>query len=171
MTLGSSSPRKTKNKKTDPRKTDLFISYDSWRKPVKKIELSEHFTKRKILIYSLPSIFETFATTSFQMVDGYFVSNLLGLQPYVAVGLISPVFFLLYALGFMFGEGASALIAQIMGDGDKERGNKIFTMTTVVMLIFGILGYLMRKLDLRTARLAMPWNMAACLCFSCRCIW
>ncbi len=138
MTLGSSSPRKTKNKKTDPRKTDLFISYDSWRKPVKKIELSEHFTKRKILIYSLPSIFETFATTSFQMVDGYFVSNLLGLQPYVAVGLISPVFFLLYALGFMFGEGASALIAQIMGDGDKERGNKIFTMTTVVMLIFGV---------------------------------
>ena len=63
---------------------------------MKKIELSEHFTKRKILIYSLPSIFETFATTSFQMVDGYFVSNLLGLQPYVAVGLISPVFFLLY---------------------------------------------------------------------------
>ena len=115
-----------------------LFSYCSWRKPVKKIELSEHFTKRKILLYSLPSIFETFATTSFQMVDGYFVSNLLGLQPYIAVGLISPVFFLLYALGFMFGEGTSALIAQIMGDGDKKRGSEIFTMMTVVMLIFGV---------------------------------
>ena len=60
---------------------------------MKKIELSERFTKRKMLIYSLPSIFESLATNSFQMVDGYFVSNLLGLAPYVAVGLISPVFF------------------------------------------------------------------------------
>ena len=86
---------------------------------MRKIELTEHFTKRKMLQYSLPSIFETFATTSFQMVDGYFVSNLLGLSPYVAVGLISPVFFVLYALGFMFGEGASALIAKVLGEGDQ----------------------------------------------------
>ena len=104
---------------------------------MRKIELSEHFTKRKMLLYSLPSIFETFATTSFQMVDGYFVSNLLGLSPYVAVGLISPVFFLLYALGFMFGEGASALIAQVLGEGDPKRGSALLSMTTVVMLIFG----------------------------------
>ena len=99
--------------------------------------MSEHFTKRKMLLYSLPSIFEIFATTSFQMVDGYFVSNLLGLSPYVAVGLISPVFFLLYALGFMFGEGASALIAQVLGEGDPKRGSALLSMTTAVMLIFG----------------------------------
>ena len=104
---------------------------------MRKIELTEHFTKRKMLQYSLPSIFETFATTSFQMVDGYFVSNLLGLSPYVAVGLISPVFFVLYALGFMFGEGASALIAKVLGEGDQKRGCEILSMTTVVMLIFG----------------------------------
>ena len=104
---------------------------------MRKIELSEHFTKRKMLLYSLPSIFESFATTSFQMVDGYFVSNLLGLVPLVAVDLIAPVFFLLYALGFMFGQGASALIAQVMGEGNQKRGCEIFSMTTAIMLIFG----------------------------------
>ncbi len=104
---------------------------------MRKIELSEHFTKRKMLLYSLPSIFETFATTSFQMVDGFFVSNLLGITAFAAVDLISPVFFLLYALGFMFGEGASARVSQAMGEGDRKRGCEILTMTTVIMLIVG----------------------------------
>ena len=104
---------------------------------MRKIELSEHFTRGKMLLYSLPSIFESLATNSFQMVDGYFVSNLLGLAPYVAVGLISPAFFMLYALGFMFGEGASALISQIMGEGDRHRACVIFTMTTAVMAVVG----------------------------------
>ena len=121
---------------------------------MRKIELSEHFTKRKMLLYSLPSIFEAFATTSFQMVDGFFVSNLLGLAPYVAVDLISPVFFLLYALGFMFGEGASALISQVMGEGDPKRGREIFSMTTTVMLIFGaVVGVLAALLMPALARL------------------
>ena len=105
---------------------------------MKKIELSEHFTIWKMAVYSLPSIFESFATTSFQAVDGYFVSNMLGISPYAALGLISPVFFILYALGFMFGDGASAQVSQYMGEGDKERGKRIFTMTTVVMLITGL---------------------------------
>ena len=104
---------------------------------MRKIELSEHFTKRKILLYSLPGIFDAFATASFQMVDGYFVSNLLGITAFAAVGLISPVFFLLYALGFMFGEGASAMISQFIGEGNRKRGCEVFSMTIAVMLIFG----------------------------------
>lgn len=104
---------------------------------MRKIELSEHFTMMKILVYSLPGIFEVFAITSFQLVDGYFVSNMLGITPFAAVTIISPVFFLLYALGFMFGEGASALISQYMGEGNKKHGCEIFSMTTVVMVIFG----------------------------------
>lgn len=104
---------------------------------MRKIELSEHFTMGKTLVYSLPSIFEILAITSFQLVDGYFVSNMLGITPFAAVTMISPVFFLLYALGFMFGEGASALVSQYMGEGNKKRGCEIFSMTTVVMIIFG----------------------------------
>ena len=101
-----------------------------------KIELSEHFTMEKMLRYSQSSIFKSLAITSFQMVDGYSVSTLLGIVPFVAVTIISPVFFVLYAMGFMFGEGASALISQYMGEGDREQGCAILSMTTVAMLIF-----------------------------------
>ena len=133
---------------------------------MRKIELSEHFTKRKMLRYSLPSIFESLATNSFQMVDGYFVSNLLGLAPYVAVGLISPAFFMLYALGFMFGEGASALISQIMGEGDRHRARVVFSMTTAVMLLVGaVLGGLAVLLMPKIARLvgATDENIGYCV--------
>ena len=133
---------------------------------MRKIELSEHFTKRKMLLYSLPSILESFATTSFQLVDGFFVSNLLGLAPLAAVDLISPVFFLLYALGFMFGEGASALIAQLMGEGDRKRGCEIFSMVTVVMLIFGaVVGTLAALLMPTLSRLvgAQDDNIGYCI--------
>jgi Na+-driven multidrug efflux pump len=62
---------------------------------------------------------------------------MLGIKPFAAVTIISPVFFLLYAMGFMFGEGASALVSQYMGEGNRKRGCEIFSMTTVVMVIFG----------------------------------
>ena len=78
------------------------------------------------------------------------MSNLLGITPFAAVDLISPVFFLLYALGFMFGEGASAVVSQAMGEDDTKRGCEILTMTTAIMLIVGAaVGGL--------AALLMPW--------------
>ena len=104
---------------------------------MRKIELSEHFTARKMLMYSLPSIIEVLTVSSFQIVDGYFISNLQGLLPFDGVGMITPVCIILLALGYMFGEGASARISQVMGEGDRKRGNEIFSMILVVMLTAG----------------------------------
>ena len=110
---------------------------------MRKIELSEHFTYRKLMLYSLPSIGEALAITSFQMVDGGFVSNYLGMSPFAAVNIVSPVFFILYGFGFLFGSGTSAVVSQLMGEGDRQRGNQVFTLSVVVMALFGaVLGAL-----------------------------
>ncbi|MCR5650211.1 MAG: hypothetical protein K6F86_03420 [Lachnospiraceae bacterium] len=133
---------------------------------MRKIELDEHFTIGKILIYSLPAIFETYAITSFQMVDGYFVSTLLGITTFASIELISPVFFVLYAFGFMFGEGASALIAREMGRGNKKRGCEILSMTTVSILVFGtVTGIAAAVLVPQLSRLvgARPDHIAGCI--------
>lgn len=105
---------------------------------MRKIELSEHFTCGKILRYALPSIGETLAITSFQMVDGFFVSNFLGVTPFAAVNFVSPLFFVLYGLGFMFGTGTSAVVAKLMGEGDKKRANQVFTMSMAAMALVGV---------------------------------
>ena len=54
---------------------------------MKKIELSDHFTYGKILRYSLPPILGMLAISSFQLVDGYFVSNYLCKEPFTAVNI------------------------------------------------------------------------------------
>ena len=48
------------------------------------------------------------------MVDGFFASNMFGVTPFVAVNLISPIFYILYSLGLMFGTGTSAAVAKIV---------------------------------------------------------
>ena len=105
---------------------------------MKKIELSDHFTWKKLLLYSLPAIGNALAITSFQLVDGGFVSNFLGVTPFAAVNLVSPLFFMLYAVGFMFGSGTSARVSQFMGEGDEARARRVFSMSIAAMMAVGL---------------------------------
>lgn len=106
---------------------------------MKEIELSDKFSYGKLLLFSLPAIGESLATTSFQLVDGYFVSKFLGVIPFAAVNIISPVFFILYGIGTMFGTGSSAVISQCMGRDDARTGRRIFSMSVAIMEIAGVI--------------------------------
>ena len=81
------------------------------------IQLSEHFTYRKLLRFTLPSVIMMIFTSIYGVVDGLFVSNLVGKIPFAAVNLIFPVCMLFGSLGFMVGTGGSALVAKTRGDG------------------------------------------------------
>ena len=105
---------------------------------MKKIDLSEHFTCSKLLLYSLPTIGNALAITSFQLIDGSFVANMLGVTPFAAVNLVSPLFFMFYAIGFMFGSGTSALVSQYMGQNDLSRGQRVFSISMVTMMLVGL---------------------------------
>ena len=49
-----------------------------------------------------------------------------------------PVFFIIGAIGFMLGTGGSALVARYLGEGKKEKANKIFSMLIYVSVVFAI---------------------------------
>jgi len=104
-----------------------------------KIELSDHFTCKKLLLYSLPAIGEMIAISSFEFVDGLFLANLLGVTAFVAIDLITPPFMILFALGLMFGAGANALVSQYLGEGDVQSGKEAFSLSTAAMIAVGIL--------------------------------
>lgn len=115
-----------------------------------KIELSEHFTYGKLLRYSLPSIGNMLVITSFQVIDGLFVSNLLGVKPFAAVDLIYPIVMVLQAVGFMFGARSSALVSKVLGKGEEEKARQYFTMSIMVLVVVGaVLGAI--------SALLMPW--------------
>lgn len=102
------------------------------------IQLSEHFTYKKIFRFALPSIVMMVFTSIYGVVDGTFVSNFVGKTPFAAVNLVWPFLMILVAFGFMIGTGGSALVAKTLGENKKEDANRYFTMLITLVIILGI---------------------------------
>lgn len=102
-----------------------------------KVHLSDHFTYKKLLRAVFPSVLMMVFTSMYTIVDGVFVSNLVGKTPFAALNLIYPVVAVVSAIGFMLGAGGSALVAKTLGEGNKERANKIFSMVVYFTIIIG----------------------------------
>lgn len=103
-----------------------------------QIQLSEHFTYKKLLRFVLPSIVMMIFTSIYGVVDGLFVSNYVGKTAFAAVNLIMPFLMAISALGFMIGTGGSAIVAKTLGEGKKEQANEYFSMLVYLTLIGGI---------------------------------
>ncbi len=103
------------------------------------IRLSEHFTYKKLLRFTIPSITMMIFTSIYGVVDGFFVSNFVGKTPFAAVNLIMPFLMILGTVGFMFGTGGSALVSKTLGEGNTPKANRIFSMIVYVSLILGVM--------------------------------
>lgn len=114
-----------------------------------KIQLSEHFTYKKLLRFVLPSIVMMIFTSIYGVVDGLFVSNYVGKTAFAAVNLVMPLLMMLSALGFMMGTGGSAIVAKTLGQGDKERANRYFSMMVYVTVAGGVVLTLLGLVFLR----------------------
>ena len=102
------------------------------------IKLSEHFTYKKLLRFTMPSVIMMIFTSIYGVVDGYFVSNFVGKTPFSAVNFIYPFIMVLGAFGFMLGTGGCALIAKTLGEGDTKKANKLFSMLVYITVIGGV---------------------------------
>ena len=103
------------------------------------IQLSDHFTHRRLLRFTLPSIGMMIFTSIYSIVDGFFVSNFTGKTAFAAVNFIMPVLMILSIIGFMFGTGGSALIAKLLGEGKKEKANETFSLIVYTTFALGVL--------------------------------
>ncbi|MCI8434709.1 MAG: MATE family efflux transporter [Clostridia bacterium] len=99
-----------------------------------KIQLSDSFNFRRLLRYSFPSILMMICTSIYTVVDGFFVSNFVGKNALAAVNFIFPFIMILGAVGFMFGTGGGALIAKTLGEGDREKANRLFSLFVYVTI-------------------------------------
>ena len=111
-----------------------------------KIQLSDHFTYKRLLRFTLPSVAMMIFTSIYGMVDGFFVSNYVGATPFAAVNLIFPFLMLFGAIGFMVGTGGTALVSKTLGEGDKKKANEIFSLLIYVLIAVGtvcsVIGFL-----------------------------
>ena len=99
-----------------------------------QIQLSDHFTYRRLLRFTLPSIGMMIFTSIYGTVDGFFVSNFVSKTAFASVNLIMPYIMILGGMGAMLGVGGSALVAKTLGEGDAPRAGRYFTMMIYLML-------------------------------------
>lgn len=115
----------------------------------KKIQLSDHFTYKKLLRFTFPSMIMLVFTSVYGVVDGFFVSNFVGKTPFTAVNFIMPFLMILGSCGFMFGTGGGALIALNLGAGRDKKANELFSLLVYASGVCGVVLAALGQLFLR----------------------
>ncbi len=103
-------------------------------------------TLKNILKFAIPTIAMTVFMSFYTMVDGLFVSNLIGTDALSAINLTAPVIQLVTAISTMLATGGSAVIMKKMGERKSEEAKEDFTFLILMNVLVGIvmcaLGYL-----------------------------
>ena len=103
-------------------------------------------TLKNIVKFAVPMIAMTVFMSFYTMVDGLFVSNLIGTDALSAINLTAPVIQLVTAISTMLATGGSAVIMKKMGAQKTEEAKEDFTFLIMVNVIVGIVmcvaGYL-----------------------------
>lgn len=123
-----------------------------------KIQISDHFTYKKLFRFVLPSIFMMVVTSVYGVIDGLFVSNFVGKTPFAAINLIMPFTLILGGVGFMIGTGGTALVTKIIGEKDTEKANRYFTMMIIFSVILGLVLTIIGLLIMRPVALLLGAN-------------
>ncbi len=103
-------------------------------------------TLNNILKFAVPTIAMSVFMSFYTMVDGLFVSNLIGTSALSAINLTAPVIQLVTAVSTMLATGGSAVIMKKMGEHKPKEAREDFTFLILVNAAVGvimcILGYL-----------------------------
>lgn len=123
-----------------------------------RIQLSDHFTYKRLLRFILPSIVMMIFTSIYGVVDGLFVSNFVGKTSFAAINLIIPLLMGLGTIGFMIGTGGGALVSKTLGEGQKEKANQYFSMLIYMTVISGIILTVIGLIIMKPMAIAMGAN-------------
>ena len=103
-----------------------------------RIQLSDHFTYRRLLRFTLPSIVMMIVASVYSVVDGLFVSNIVGDNALASINIVMPLCMGIGAFGFMLGTGGSAEVAKTLGEGNPERASAYFSMLIGTIVAVGL---------------------------------
>lgn len=96
-------------------------------------------TLGNIMRFALPTIAMSIFMSFYTMVDGLFVSNLIGTNALSAINLTAPVISLVTAVSTMLATGGSAVIMKKMGEGRENEARQDFTSLILINVLVGAL--------------------------------
>ena len=100
--------------------------------------LERKITIPSILKFALPSMVMMVVMSLYTVVDGMFVSRLVGTDAFSAVNIVYPLLSFVIALGTMFGTGITAIVSRKLGEGKQQEANENVTFITLFAVGLGI---------------------------------
>ena len=91
-----------------------------------EIAYSRPVTLTNILKFAVPTIAMSVFMSFYTMVDGLFVSNLIGTSALSALNLVYPVIALVTAISTMLATGGSAAIMRKMGEAKPDEAKALY---------------------------------------------
>ena len=84
------------------------------------------FSRTSLLKFILPTIIMMVFTSLYTIIDGTFVSRLVGGEALAALNIVLPVPSVIWAISIMFATGGSAIIAKHLGEGKEGKAKEVF---------------------------------------------
>lgn len=100
---------------------------------------NEKLIKAKLWQYLLPSIMMTAALQLGNIVDTILVGNILGPNAMSAVKIGMTIDNIMEIPGYVLGVGGSVAVGILLGKREREKANRVFSVTLTISLIFGVL--------------------------------
>lgn len=107
-------------------------------------QISKEFTFMSLIQFALPTIGMMIFSALYTIVDGIFVSRLVGTDALSSVNITYPCISIMIGIAIMFASGGSAVVATNIGEGKNQKACKNFTLIVIsafcISLVASILG-------------------------------
>ena len=97
--------------------------------------LDMEITHWNLIKFALPTVIAQIFMGIYSMVDGIFVSNVIGTNALSAVNIVMPYVMIVLAFGVMIGTGGNAIISVQLGEGRKKEAKENFTLLCILCLV------------------------------------
>lgn len=101
--------------------------------------LARKFNLGSLLRFAVPNVVMMIILSMYIIVDGMFISRILGTTALSAANMVYPVTSFEMALAIMIATGGSAIIARKLGEGKEEEARELLSFLVVVEILLGIL--------------------------------
>lgn len=100
--------------------------------------LAKKFTFTSLLSFAIPNIIMMISLSMYIIIDGMFISRLIGTTALSAVNMFYPAICFEMAVAIMLATGGSAIVARKMGEGKQKEAQNNLSLLIVVELLIGV---------------------------------
>ncbi|MFI3284350.1 MAG: MATE family efflux transporter, partial [Erysipelotrichaceae bacterium] len=101
--------------------------------------LAKDFNTKSLIKYVTPTILMMVFMSTYTIVDGLFVANLVGEDALAAVNMVWPTFNIVLAIGLMFATGGTAVMGRLMGEGKAHEARSFLSILYIVTGFLGLI--------------------------------